>query len=205
MSIALFTKLALFTVLTCMHATEIEPIKIEDFFTGKYDLDTIVERLDDIKAAITTPSKTPYPYNNPIIRLSMGIMMTYSVQEIESILLEVGFKRSNFRKDPKFTDFMMQKKNTNNINEMINRLKSAMVYLKKSLSEENIFSAVSRILIERAVEGVGSYIKQLEELKQANRLKFSEWSAWKIIATAAVCVVGLLVIIGLVMYLKRSY
>lgn len=51
-------------------------IDINDYYRGKYDLDTVIERLDDIKAAVCDPENiATYPYSDPHVQHLMRILM----------------------------------------------------------------------------------------------------------------------------------
>ncbi len=232
MSIALLTKLALFTIPGFIYATVTEPIDVDDLFRGRYDLDTLAERWDDIKIALTSCKDTRHPYNDHDVR-DFLTKQTAKMQETELLFKQLGFDRS-MHKGKKFTDVMMQEKSEKNIDEMINHLKKGIPKLQEVLARD--LSVPKSDTIKILIDGLGIYTEQFMALREnlrkkiiastpapplgqqpSNPLKPASKAPvgtpappksfeWKehLMAILAGCLVALLLLIGLVIYLLRS-
>jgi len=77
MNIALTLKLIL-VFLGSLYAAS-DSIDIDDYARGKYDLDFIIDRLDDIKAVVNNSQSAGFPYSDPEVQEAMKFV----IKEVE--------------------------------------------------------------------------------------------------------------------------
>lgn len=105
MNIAFSTKLALTLISTVVAYSN--KINIDDYFRGKYDIDTTFARIDDIKAAVYDPENAAiYPYCDPEVRH----MIEAGLSKLEDNLFNIrACARALGNENMKFSEYLLHK------------------------------------------------------------------------------------------------
>ncbi len=136
-------------------------VDIDDYFQGKYDLDTVFERFNDIKAAVSNAINTStYPYSDPEVQCLMKIGIKMTDDEINNMRTAA---RALGNVNMKFSEYLLHK--DVDLDSKIEKLTTHGVFIR-------IFSplctnpATRRDYLKINEEGMRSNIEWLAGIKQ---------------------------------------
>lgn len=158
MNVAFSKKLALVLVSTILAYSN--RIDIDDYCRGKYNMDTVFERFEDVKAAVNDPANaTVYPYSDPEVQEYMKNGMAMKVIDI-GIMKEAARALGN--ENMKLSKLLLHK--NADLNSIIFHLTltkiSANIYPKLGTNPAmNEFMMISE-------EGLSKKIEWLQDLRQ---------------------------------------
>ncbi len=157
MKIAFSAKLAL-ALISGIFA-DYDKINIGNYFRGKYDMDFVFEKFEDIKAAINDPANSVYPYSDPEVHSLIAI----GAQAVENRIANTRVRaRALGNENMRFSEYLLQ--SGINIDTLIDQLTIHHVSLD-TYSEQSNNSAMKEYLSMND-EGLMRSILWLIQLQQ---------------------------------------